>query len=245
MSLLQCPAFLPCATHSRAPLVKAAAHYRCCRALSQLLSPGPPLPYKGVRCLRAPSPLAISPALHRVLLHPYRTTGPQPWFVPVEVIITGPGSGSVPLRETMRALLGLRMFTFRTRLHRHHLHWPLLLYQRRLRLLSPHQGNIRPGWDLGPLLQCIRDHVGGPHLPSGLGHQARVSLRGLGPSRRLLHLMRVRHPSNHRPRGSGALCSAAIRSQGMSICMPETSMGSHTMTYRYGPRTSVSEIQCG
>ena len=30
-----------------------------------------------------------------------------------------------------------------------------------------HPGDIRPGWDLGPLLQCIRDHAGGPHLPRG------------------------------------------------------------------------------
>ena len=64
------------------------------------------------------------------------------------------------------------MLTLRTRLQRHHRHWPLLIYQRRLRILSPHSGDIRPGWDLMPFLQCIRDHIGGPCPSSGPGHQA-------------------------------------------------------------------------
>ena len=70
----------------------------------------------------------------------------------------------------------LQLLTLQTRLQRHLLHWPLpqlrhrvlplLLFQRRLRLLSPQPGDTRPGWGLGPLLLCIRDHVGGPRLPS-------------------------------------------------------------------------------
>ena len=142
-------------------------------------------------------------------------TGPQPWFVPVEVIGIGQGLGSVLVREMLQSPSGLQMLTLQSRVQRHPLHCPLLLYQRRLRLLSPHPGDIRPGWDLGPLLQCIRDHAGGPRLPRGPGHQVRVSRHGLGPSRRLLQLIRVRCPSYHRPRGSGVLCSVTIPSQGM------------------------------
>ena len=139
----------------------------------------------------------LPPALHRALLYPCRTIGPQPWFVPVEVIVTGLGSGSVPLRETVLALPGLQMLTLWTRLQRHHQRWPLLLFQRRLRLLSPHLGDIRPRWDLRSFLQCIRDYAGGPSLPSGPEHQAWVSIRGLGPSYRILQLMIVRRPSYH------------------------------------------------
>ena len=98
---------------------------------------------------------------------------------------------------------------------------------------EPHTGDTRLGWDLGPLLLCIRDLVGGPRLPSGPGHLARVSLRGLGLSRRLLQLIRVRRPSYPRLRGSGARCLAAIRFQGTSIFVPGTSMESHTTTYRH------------
>ena len=95
----------------------------------------------------------------------------------------------------MQAHSGLQRLTLRTRLQRHHLHWPLLLYQRRLKLLGPHRGDIIPGWDLRPLLQYIRDHTGGPRLPSRPGYQAWVSHHCLGPSRRLLQLIRVRGPS--------------------------------------------------
>ena len=115
-----------------------------------------------------------------------RDSASQPWFVPVEPIITGPGSSSIPLREMVLAHPGPQLLTLRTRLQRHLLHWPLLLFQRRLRLLSPHPGDTRPGWDLGPLFLCIRDHAGGPWLPSGPIHQARVSHHGLRQIHRLL-----------------------------------------------------------
>ena len=170
--------------------------------------------------------------LSRALLCPYSTTRPQPWFVPVEVIATGPGSGLVHLREAMQALPGPQMLILRTFLQRHSLHWPQLLYQRSPRLLSPHPGNIRPRWDLEPLLQYIRDDTGGPSPPSGPGHQAQGSLQDLDSSRHLLQLIRAHRPSYHRPRGSGAPCSPAIRFQETWICVLETSMGSHTMTYR-------------
>ena len=97
---------------------------------------------------------------------------------------------------------------------------------------KPPSGDTRLGWDLGPLPLCIRDHAGGPRLPSGQGHLARVSLRDLGSSRRLLQLIRVHRPSYPRLRGSGALCLAAIRFQGTSIFVSGTSMKSHTTTYR-------------
>ena len=163
-------------------------------ALSRLPSPGPLSPYA-----RSPLPLlAISSAFTRALFCLCSTTGPQPWFVHVEVIATGPGSGTIPLRETMQALPGLQMLILRAKLKRLHLHCPLLLHQKRFRLLSPHPGDIKPGWDLEPLLQCIKDHVGGPRPPSGLEHQARGSLRDLGSSRRLLQLIRVHRPYYHR-----------------------------------------------
>ena len=162
-----------------------------------------------------------------------RDSAPQLWFVLVVAIITGPGSSSVPLRETVQAHPGLQMLTLWTRLQRHLLHWPLLLYQRRLRLLSTHRGDIRPGWDLEPLLKCIRDNAGGPRLQSGPGHRARVSHRGLGPSRRFLQLIRVLRPSYPHIQGSRVRCSAAIRFQGTSISVSGTSMESHTTTYRH------------
>ena len=130
----------------------------------------------------------------------------------------------------MQAPPGLQMLTLRSRPHRHPLHCPLLRHQRRFKLQRPHPGDIRPGWDLGPVLQSIRDPAKGPHLSSGPEHQARRSLRDLSPSRRLLQLIRVHRPSYHQRRGSGAPCSPAIRFQGTWICVPETSLGSHTMT---------------
>ena len=140
---------------------------------------------------------------------------------------------STPERERMQAPSGLQMLILRTCLQRHNLHWPQLPYPRSLRLLSPHPGDIRPGWDLKPLLRCLRYEAGGPRPPSEPGHQARGSLRDLSPSRHLLLSMRVHRPSYHRPRGSGAPCSPAIRFWGTWICMPGTSMGSHTMIYRH------------
>ena len=162
-----------------------------------------------------------------------RDSASQPWFVPVEPIVTGPGSSLVPLREMVLAYPGLQRLTLRTRLQRHLLHWPLLLFQKCLRLLSPYPGDTRPGWDLGPLLMCIRDHARGPCLPSGLGYQARGSHRSLGPIRRLFQLIRVRRPSYPHIRGSHVRCLVAIRFQGTSIFVPGTSMESHTTTYHH------------
>ena len=164
-----------------------------------------------------------------------RDSASQPWFVPVEPIVTGPGSSLVPLREMVLAHPGLQLLALWTRLQRHLLHWTLLLFQRRLRLLSPNSGDTRPGWDLGPLLLCIQDHAGGPRLPSRPGHQARVSHRGLGLSCRLLQLIRVHRPSYPHIRGSCVRCLAAIRFQGTSIFVPGTSMESHTTTYQCSP----------
>ena len=65
------------------------------------------------------------------------------------------------------------MLILRICLQRYSLHWPQLLYPRSFRLLSPHPDDIRPGWDLWPLLRCLRDDVGGPRPPSGPRHQAR------------------------------------------------------------------------
>ena len=61
-----------------------------------------------------------------------------------------------------------------------------------------------------PPFLCIRDHPGGPRLPSGPGHLARGSLRILGPSLRLLQLLRVHRLSYPQLRGSGVQCLAMI-----------------------------------
>ena len=93
---------------------------------------------------------SLSPALHQALFCPYHSTTPHQWFIPVVAIVIGPGSSSVPLRETVLALPSLQSLTLRTRLQSHHLHWPQMLYRRSLRFLSPHPSDIRPGWDLEP-----------------------------------------------------------------------------------------------
>ena len=100
----------------------------------------------------------------------------------------------------MLALPGLRMPFLRTCHQRHSLHRPQLSYLRSLKLPNPHPGDIRPGWDLEPLLRCLKDDAGGYRPPSGPRHQARGSLRDLSPRRHLLLLMRVHRPSYHRPR---------------------------------------------
>ena len=137
------PALLPC-------WFRAEPHYPDSlspAATSPLSCPEPwsaaPL-RRAVHCRRLP--------LHRALLCPCCTTRPQPWSIPMEAIATGLGSSSVPLRETVLAPPRLQRLTLRARLQSHHLHWPQLLYQRSLRFLSPHPGDIRPGWDLRPLL---------------------------------------------------------------------------------------------
>ena len=86
---------------------------------------------------------------------------------------------------------------------------------------------------LRPLLWCLRDDTRGPDPPSGPGHQARRSLRDLGLSLHLRRLMRVHCLCYHRPRGSGALYSSAIRFRGTWICVQGTFMGSHITTYQH------------
>ena len=133
----------------------------------------------------------------------------------------------------MQALSGLQMPILRICLQMHSLHWPQLPYSRSLRHLSPHSDDIKPEWDLGPLLRCLRDDVGWPVPPSGPGLQAQGSLRDLGLSRHLLLLMRVHLPSYHRPRGSGAPCSPTIHFRGTWIYVPKTFMGSHIQIYQH------------
>ena len=122
------------------------------------------------------------------------------------VLAISPGLGSAPQRWRIQALPGLQVPILRTYLQLHSLHWPQQPYLRSLR----GSGDIRLGWDLGPFLRCLRDDAGGPCPsrgpcpPRGPGHQARGSLRDLGPSSHLPQLMRAHHPSYHRPRGSGA-----------------------------------------
>ena len=46
-------------------------------------------------------------------------------------------------------------------------------------------GDIRPGWDPGPLPRCLINDAGGPGPPSGPRHQARRSPHHLGLSHHL------------------------------------------------------------
>ena len=152
----------------------------------------------------------------------------QTWSVPAVVIATGPRLDSVPERWSMQAPPGLQMPILRTCLQLHSLHWPQLPYPRSL----GHSSVITQGWDPRPLLRCLRDDAGGSGSPSRPGHQARESLRDLGPSRHLLLLMRVHRLHYRRPRGLGTPCSPATRFRGTWICMPRTSMGSHITIYQ-------------
>ena len=102
-----------------------------------------------------------------------------------------------------------------------------------LRSLKGSEG-IRPGWDLGPLHQYLRDDLGGSGPPSGPLHQARGSPHNLGLSRRLLHQQqrRAHRPSYRLPRGSGDHYSLGPRFRGTSGSTPEISMESHITTCR-------------
>ena len=78
-------------------------------------------------------------------------------------------------------------------------------------------GDIRPGWDPGPLLQCHRGDLGGPGPPSGPVLPDRVSHRRPGPSHH--HQQQQRRPhrlSYPQPRGLGGPYSSGILSRGMS-----------------------------
>ena len=143
------------------------------------------------------------------------------------VLAIGLGLGSIPQRWRIQALLELQMPILQTYLQIHSLHWPQLPYPRSLR----HSGDIRLGWDLGPLLRCLRDDAGGLGLSSEPRHQDRGSLLDLNPSRHLLQLIRVRHLSYLQVLGSRDRCSVVIRFPGMSIFMPGNSMGSHITIY--------------
>ena len=94
-------------------------------------------------------------------------------------------------------------------------------------------GDTRPGWDPGPLHQCLRGDLGGPGPPSGPVRQARGSPHPLGPSRHLHRQQRRPHRLSYpQPRGSGGPYSSGILSRGMSDYTPETSMESHITTFR-------------
>ena len=75
-------------------------------------------------------------------------------------------------------------------------------------------GDIRRGWDLGPLLQCLREDARRPDPLSGPGNQARRSPRHLSQSHHLPQLRGAHHPSFHQPRGSGVHCSLGPRFRG-------------------------------
>ena len=68
------------------------------------------------------------------------------------VLAIDPRLDSVPHRWRIQALPGLQVPILRTYLQRHSLHWPHLPYLRSLR----DSGDIRLGWDLGPLLHFLK-----------------------------------------------------------------------------------------
>ena len=95
-------------------------------------------------------------------------------------------------------------------------------------------GDIRPGWDPGPLPQCRRDDLGGPSPPTGPGHQTRGSPRHLGLSHRLpQHQRRAHRPIYRRPRGSGSHCLLGPRYRGTWIYAPGIFMESHFKTCQH------------
>ena len=93
-------------------------------------------------------------------------------------------------------------------------------------------GDIRHGWDPGPLRQYHRGDLGGPGPPSGPVLQDRGSPRHPGPSHHH-QLQRRRHRLSYPPpRGSGGPYSSGILSRAMSGFTREIFMGSHTMMSR-------------
>ena len=96
-------------------------------------------------------------------------------------------------------------------------------------------GGTRPGWDPGPLPQCLRGDPRGPDPLSGPVHQDQGSHRHPGLNH---HSPRQQQRPAHRPifrllRGSDDLYLLGPRYRGTSICAPETFMESHTTTCRH------------
>ena len=96
-------------------------------------------------------------------------------------------------------------------------------------------GGTRPGWDPGPLHQCLRCDPGGPDPPSGPVHQARESPHPLGLNRRLpRQQQRQPHLLSYRlPRGLGDRYSLGPRFRGTSASTLEISIESLIMTSRH------------
>ena len=115
------------------------------------------------------------------------------------VLAIGLGSNSTLRRWRTQTLPGLPVPILPTCLQLSSQQWP---QQPSLRSLRD-SGDIRRGWDLGPLLRCLRDNAGGSGPPSAPGHQARGSPRHRGPSHHLPQLRRAHRPIYHRPRGLG------------------------------------------
>ena len=134
-----------------------------------------------------------------------------------------PGSDSALRSWRTQTLPRLPVPILWTYLQLSSLHWPRQPFLRSLR----DSGGIRQGWDPRPLPQCLKDGVGGPGPPSGLGHQARGSPLDRDLSRHLPQLMRAHHPSFRQPRGLGVPCLPVTRFRGTYIYMPGTSMGRH------------------
>ena len=125
-------------------------------------------------CTRSTLPSLPCPSL----FCPYSILRPQIWSVLGVVLTIGPESDSALRRWRTQTPQGLPVTIHRTYMQIHNLQWPQLPSLRSLR----DSGDIRPGWDLGPLLQYLRDDAGGPGPPSRPGHQAQGSPLDLGPS---------------------------------------------------------------
>ena len=91
-------------------------------------------------------------------------------------------------------------------------------------------GDIKHGWDPGPLRQYHRGDLGGPGPPSGPVLPDRGSPRHPSPRHHHLQLRRPHRHSYLQARGLGGPYSSGIPSRGMSDSTRESSMESRTTT---------------
>ena len=154
-------------------------------------SPEPAAEPWSTLCARSTLPLLAVPLYTK----PCSASMPRShtWSVLVVVLASGPELDLVRQSWRIHALLGLEVLILRTHLQLHSLPWPQQPYLRSLR----DSGDIRPGWDSGPLLRYLRDYARRPDPLSGPRHQGRGSPRDLGLSRHLPQLMRNYHPIFH------------------------------------------------
>ena len=157
----------------------------------------------------------------------------QPWCAPeVGPATSGLESDSVP--PSGRSRPQSQLFQ---------LQYPSQSLRQSLRSLRDF-GDIRPGWDPGPLRQYHRGDPGGPGPPSGPVLQDRGSPRHPGSSHHHQLQRRPHHLSYPPPRGLGGPYSSGILSRGMSDSTRGIFMGSRTTMSRRLWLTPDSGTRC-